>query len=146
MITSRLIFWAILLFALIFIEVATSQLVSIWFAVASFVCIFLEAFDVDFSVQLIVFIIVSVLLLLLLRPYCNKYVKGKIIATNADSNIGKKAIALCDFVNGKGRVEIDSMDWAAVCSDDSIAKNDSVIIKKIEGATLVVEREEEKCY
>ncbi|MDF9825578.1 membrane protein implicated in regulation of membrane protease activity [Breznakia sp. PF5-3] len=136
--------WIILFFVICAFEVATQQLVAIWFASASLICVFLSYLGVDFSIQLIVFIIVSIATLVILRPYAMKRLNTSTVSTNANEIIGKTAIVINDFdpLTKEGRVMIEGMDWAAKTNDDSeLKKGNEVIVKQIEGVKVIVTRE-----
>ncbi|MDL2276437.1 NfeD family protein [Breznakia sp. OttesenSCG-928-G09] len=136
--------WIILFFVICAFEVATQQLVAIWFASASLICVFLSYLGVDFSIQLIVFIIVSIATLVILRPYAMKRLNTSTVSTNANEIIGKTAIVINDFdpLTKEGRVMIEGMDWAAKTNDDSeLQKGNEVIVKQIEGVKVIVTRE-----
>ena len=59
----------------------------------------------NWIIQSIVFIIVTVVVLIFLRPIAVKYINNKAEKTNVDSLIGKKAKVLEDIdnLNAKGR-------------------------------------------
>ncbi|MDQ0361904.1 NfeD family protein [Breznakia pachnodae] len=137
--------WIIIFFVICAVEVATQQLVAIWFATASLICVFLSYLGIDFSIQLVVFIIISVATLIVLRPYAMKRLNTTTISTNADEIIGKTAIVMNDFdpLTKEGRVLIEGMDWAAKTSDDlELTKGMEVVVKQIEGVKVIVTREE----
>ena len=137
--------WIILFFVICAIEVATQQLVAIWFASASLLCVFLSYLGIDFSIQLVVFIIISIATLIILRPYAMKRLNTTTISTNADEIIGKYAIVMNDFnpLTKEGRVVIEGMDWAAKTNDGfGLKKGDEVLVKQIEGVKVIVTQEE----
>ena len=137
--------WIILFFVICMIEIATQQLVAIWFATASLICVFLSYLGVDFSIQLIVFIIVSIATLVILRPYAMKRLNTNVVATNVDEIIGKMGIVMNDFdpLTKEGRVIIEGMDWAAKTKDLlNLKKGNEVIVKQIEGVKVIVTQEE----
>lgn len=139
------IFWIVICILVCFIEAITQQIVAIWFAAGSFVCIFLSYFGFDFSIQLIVFILVSILAMFLVRPYTLKKLKPTIVSTNTDGLIGKTAIVAMDFnsLTKEGRVLAQGMDWAAKTMDTEILKKgQEVVIQQIEGVKLLVSRED----
>ena len=80
--------WMIVFLILMFIELATVNLVSIWFAIGA-LCSFIISYFIDILyIQIIVFIVASSISLLLTRKIVNK-IKGKKEATNLDRVIGK---------------------------------------------------------
>lgn len=138
--------WIAFFLFICIVEVITQHLVAIWFAAGSLVCVFLSFFGFDLATQLIVFIAVSCITLLLLRPYAVKRLKPKIVLTNVHELIGKKAIVLEDFdvLTNEGRVFIDGLDWAGKTrKDESLKKDQEVKIIDVEGVKLIVTREEQ---
>lgn len=137
--------WIVVFVLICLLELATHQLVAIWFAAGSLVCVFLSYFEYPLYVQLIVFIVVSCVTLLLLRPYAIKKVNVEVIKTNIHEAIDKKAIVIADFdpMTREGRVQLEGMDWAARSIDDKLLKkDDKVVVKAIEGVKFIVKREE----
>lgn len=137
--------WIVFFVLICLLELATQQLVAIWFAAGSLVCVFLSYFGYPLYIQLIIFIVVSCVTLLLLRPYAIKKVNANVIKTNIHEAIGKKAIVIADFdkMTREGRVQLEGMDWAARSVDDKLLrKNETVVIKAIEGVKFMVQREE----
>lgn len=82
-----MIFWAILTAAFLVIEVVVPALVSIWFALAALIMIFVSVGVDNIYLQLLIFAILSLLFILSLRPYCKKYVKPKDILRKEEVKI-----------------------------------------------------------
>ena len=82
------VFWLVVFLLAIFIELLTSDLVSVWFGGSSIITMILACFKVHWAIQLGVFLIVAALLLYLTRPIVKKRLSGKDSRTNADSLIG----------------------------------------------------------
>lgn len=141
---SLMIFWAIVTVVLFIIECLSSQLISIWFAVGGLVSLILASFNASIEMQILTFLAISIIMLLLVRPFCNKYLEQHITKTNAQQVIGSKVIALSDFKDGEGRVQADGMDWRArVEGDMPIFKGDELKVKDLVGVTLIVKKEKE---
>lgn len=140
-----LIFWGIALIVLTLIELATFQLVAIWFAAGSLVSFFCALANTTFWVQLLAFVIVSALLLLLTRPIVRKLWAKPRVPTNADKTIGTigTVIQTVDNDAATGRVNADGLDWSAKSDDNSIiAVGERVFVKSIEGVKLIVSKPE----
>lgn len=143
MVLWHIIFWAALAIILIGSEIATVQLISVWFGAGSLVAFISSFFAIDFYVQVIIFITVSVVLLLATRPFVKKYLNsGGHTKTNADSLIGKECVVK-EEVNsllGTGRVYVEGLAWSAKStSPDIILKeNETCVITDIQGVTLII--------
>ena len=124
-------------------EAATVNLVAIWFVLGSLVAMIPAMFAAPFWVQLLVFLAVSLLSLAFTRPMATHVLKVRRTHTNADQVIGMVGLVTEEIVNveGKGRVKVNGLDWAARADDGaSVAAGESVLIKAIEGAKVIVER------
>ncbi|HQH63959.1 MAG TPA: NfeD family protein, partial [Clostridiales bacterium] len=64
--------WIALFVVLVIIEAATVQLVTIWFAAGALAAFIAALLDVQFWLQLLIFVAVSVLALALTRPLVKK--------------------------------------------------------------------------
>lgn len=139
------IYWIILFLVLLFIELATVNLVSIWFAIGAVVAFIISVFTDSILVQLLVFVVVSIVALFITLPLVRKIKnKSKTIPTNLDRVIGKKAEVVKEIKpNHYGEVKVFDNVWTAT-SDDSFQIGDKVIVDKIDGVKLVVRKEEEK--
>jgi membrane protein implicated in regulation of membrane protease activity len=137
--TIMVIIWfALIIFAGV-IEASTMDLTSIWFSAGAFFALITAIFWQDNIVlQAIVFIVVSSLMLLGLRPLFKKYIRKNEIKTNADKLIGKIAVCVKPILNGdRGEVKIDGKIWTAISNQD-VALDERVEVLAIDGVKLVV--------
>ncbi len=136
-----LILWAGLFVAFFLTELFTSQFFAIWFSVGSIGALIAALFDVPPMLQLLIFALLTALLIVFIRPIAYKLLKIKYHPTNSDLIIGKEGVVISsiDNLNGRGRVRVGGLDWAAKSENGSdIGPESVVIIKRIEGVTLVV--------
>lgn len=140
------IFWLILFVVLLVIEIFTMGLTTIWFAGGAALASLLAFVGFDIPVQIIVFLLASILLLVLTRPIAIKFFNKERQRTNAESLIGQKAIVLetIDTLRGQGRAEVNGMEWAAKTDEpeEIIEAGEIVIIEGIQGVKLIVKKEE----
>ncbi len=139
------IIWLILTIAFVAVELSTAQLVSIWFAIG---CIgagvaSLITDSQNLTIEIIVFIVVTVIALLATRPFVKKVTKTSPIPTNADSLIGKTAVVTeeIDNIKATGAVTIQGAEWTARALENDacpIEKDKTVEIVKIDGVKLIV--------
>lgn len=125
------------------IEVLTSQIVTIWFAVGSVGALFAYVLGAEEVWQIVVFALIALLTLLIARPYMKKFTKTKVQPTNADMCIGEKAIVTEDIDNtlGTGQVKVKGAVWSAKSNSEEIITKDSVvIIESISGVKLTVKK------
>ena len=81
--------WLIIFIVLIVIELLTMGLTTIWFAGGALAALLMSVLGLGMPVQVVVFIIVSVLLLVLTRPIAVKYFNQNRQKTNVESLIGQ---------------------------------------------------------
>lgn len=141
MTTAYIIGWAIAFVVFVLVELSTSMaLVSIWFAAASLVSLLFALFKASFLTQLVAFVVSSIILLIVTRPFVRKMQKT-ISPTNYELDVGKNAKVIEDIDNstGRGRVRLDGTDWAARTEDGSSASaGQTVTVVKVEGTKLIV--------
>lgn len=144
------IYWLLIFVVLLVIEIFTMGLTTIWFAGGALVAFAAGVLGLGLPVQVILFIVVSVVLFVGTRPLAMKYFNKEREKTNADSLIGKQAIVTedIDTLQAKGRVEIQGQEWSArtVQSDGKVAAGTVVVVEEIQGVKLLVRvKEEKKC-
>ena len=141
--------WLGLFLALLVIELLTVGLTTIWFAAGALAALAANIAGADLIVQIIVFLVVSVALLILTRPWAEKYLNRKREKTNYEREIGRIILITetVDNLNQTGKSVLDGVEWTVR------AKNDSEIfeagtrakVADISGVKLIVEKcEEEK--
>ena len=118
--------WLVLFIVLVFIELVTVNLVTIWFAIGSLVSFFVSLFSNNTSLQIGIFVLVSFIALLLTKKFVNKVKNKQIIPTNLDRVIGEIGIVTETISPLKiGEVKVDGKRWSAV-SDTEIKLNEKV--------------------
>ena len=137
------LFWVWIALAVIFgvVEAATAQIVTIWFAVGSVGALIANVVGAGTTIQLVVFVAVSILTLIIARPYLKKFTRTEMQRTNADRCIGETAIVTEEINNtqGTGQVKVGGNIWTARSRNSAIIPADEkVIVEKIEGVKLIV--------
>ncbi len=138
--------WLILLAVLLLIEIITLGLTTIWFAGGALVAFIVSLFYDNLLLEIILFLVISVLLLYFTRPYVIKYFNPKRIKTNYEGLVGKEALVIMaiDNIHGQGQVIVDGQEWTARSSDSStIDVGARVIVQDISGVKLIVKNKEE---
>ena len=115
-------FCCLLIFiVLLLIEICTVNLVSIWFAIGALASLCVSVFTNNMLIQLIVFIVVSLIALIITKPLFKK-MKVRHQSTNLDRVVGMEGIVTEDISKFKiGEVKVDSKRWSAK-SDEEIKK------------------------
>lgn len=139
---NLLIMWIVLTVVFAVIEALTLQIVTVWFAVGSIGAIIANVVHASPLVQLIVFVALSILTLVIARPYLKKLSKTNAQPTNADACIGKQAVVTEEINNtlGKGQAKIRGVIWTARSSEENtiIKAGEMVTVTAIEGVKLIV--------
>ena len=134
--------WLIVFIVLTAIEMATFQLVTIWFAVGAVAAFITSLFSTSLEIQLIVFLAVSMLLLILVRPIAGRFLQTKTVKTNVDSLIGDYATVTARIHNqeGFGKAVIRGQEWTAAAEKDYeiIEAGSRVVVTGIRGVKLIV--------
>lgn len=142
------IVWLAVAIVLLVVEIITLGLTTIWFAGGALVACVAAALQADFLVQMILFLVVSVVMLFFTRPVAMRYMNKDRTKTNSESLVGKEAVVLQEINNLKasGQVQLNGIEWTARAEnmEDVIEKGAIVCIKKIEGVKLIVKRKEGK--
>ncbi len=143
-------FWFALAIALLVLELATTELVSIWFSIGAGISAIVTAIvkgaggSLGVVWQVLIFAVASGALLLSTRRLVKRLLKrNKNQETNLELNIGKVAIVTeaIDNIKGEGAIKINGLEWSArSCDDSKIEKDELVIFKEIQGNKAIVER------
>lgn len=139
--------WVWIALAVVFgvVEAATAQIVTIWFAIGAVGALIANAAGAGVTVQLSVFVAVSILTLIIARPYLKKFTKTEMQRTNADMYIGETAVVLeeIDNTRGTGQIKVKGSVWTARSRNNSvIPAGENVYVEKIEGVKLIVSLKE----
>lgn len=141
------IVWLGIFVILLIIEILTMGLTTIWFAGGALAAFGAGVIGFGLVVQVVVFVVVSVLLLVLTRPLAVKYFNQERQKTNAESLIGYTALVTEDIntIKAAGRVEVNGQEWAAKTDepDGRIEKDAVVVVEGIQGVKLIVRKKED---
>ena len=134
--------WIAAALAAVLIELLTpTALVSVWFALGAVVAALLTILRLSVAVQLVAFVLVSLLAMLIVRPIASRYLRGNVVPTNADRMIHQIGTVTREIREDQwGEVYVLSSYWSAVSfQHETIEKGTKVKVLNIEGAKLIVE-------
>lgn len=130
--------WLIIFIFLIFVEIATVNLVSIWFAIGAIASCILSIYVDNLIIQLGCFVITSTICLILTKSIISKIKNHKITPTNLDRVIGDIGIVTEDIDEfNNGEVKVDGKTWTAT-SKETLKVGTKVKIVSINGVKLNV--------
>lgn len=138
--------WFVVAVAFLFIEMLTTDLVSIWFAVSALVMGIVTAIfeEMHLGWQIGIFAVLSIVLFLATRKYVKKFFKrNKEQETNLELVVGHKAVVTGEIDNllEQGEIKINGLFWSARSVDgEKIAVGEVVSIEKISGNKALVKK------
>lgn len=136
--------WLGILAVMVVLEIVTTQLVSVWFAVGALAAMLVTLAGVDaLWIQIVVFVVVSAIAVAVTRPLVRKMVNKKAEPTNADMVIGKIGVVTdkIDNIAETGLVKVNGSLWTARTADGSVVEiGEKVNVLKISGVKLIVEK------
>ncbi|MDR0885967.1 MAG: NfeD family protein [Clostridiales Family XIII bacterium] len=139
--TYMLIFWLVIAVVLAVIEGMTLGMVTIWFTVGAVVAAAVSFAGCSFQVQLICFLVVSVVLLIFTRPLLQTRLKVGHEKNQVDNIIGKVGLvteAVEPFQSGLAKV--NGIIWTAIAEapEIGIAAGSRIKVVRVEGVKLIV--------
>lgn len=135
------VYWFTLFLILLFIELVTVNLVSIWFVIGAVFAILSTTFTDNIFIQFLVFIVVSVISLLVTKPLVKRFKLSRLEPTNLDrvvGKIGEVTKKIPEF--GYGEVKVLGAVWTADSSEE-IEVGTKIKVQKIDGVKLIVKEE-----
>jgi membrane protein implicated in regulation of membrane protease activity len=140
------VIWFLAGLGLLLLELVLPGLVILFFGAGAWVTALVCAFtNINLNVQILIFLVASLLGLVLLRKYLKKRFFNRSeeeIKDQLEEFIGRKARAIADFKDGAGKVEFKGTQWSARCSEP-VLKGDWVLIKSKDSLTFNVEKPSE---
>ena len=136
-----LIVWIVLAVLFAVIEAATAQILTVWFAVGAVGAIIAYALGAPVLVQFLVFVLVSLLTLVVARPYLKNFTRTKTQPTNLDMCVGEDALVIEEINNAQetGQVKIRGAVWTARSKTGSVIPVDTLVtVDAISGVKLIV--------
>lgn len=134
--------WLGLLALFVIVEAATANLLTIWFAAGALAAFVSSFFVENIVIQIVIFVVVSLAVLIALRPIAKKYTRTKKQPTNADMYINAEGVVTESIsnLNATGTVKVRGSVWTARSFNDEVVipENTVVIVERIEGVKLIV--------
>ena len=141
------LYWLILIFLLVIIELVTINLTSLWFIIGAIFGYGLSVMGFSPIIQFTSFTIFSGVGIFIYKCIISSKINNKIVHTNFDRLIGKNGIVTITIDNEKceGRILVNGEDWRAVSINSSIIEKGSmVVVQEIHSTRLYVKKREKK--
>ena len=135
------VFWLVAMIAFFVVEAATVNLMTLWFAFGALAALITSLLGGELWLQIVVFIVVTVITLRPTRKLAKKYFSKNHQATNSDIVIGKDCIVVEEIDNllSTGAVKCLGKEWTARSeSGKKIVAGETVTAVAIEGVKLIV--------
>lgn len=140
---SYVIAWFIAFLVLLFIEIITVNLVTIWFAAGALAAMIASFWIDSLVIQVIIFLVVSIVALLVTKPLIKKFKGFQVTPTNSERVIGKVGEVTKKIEKNKyGEVKVFGNTWTAYCEEE-VEVGEKVKVLEIEGVKLIVKKEED---
>ena len=135
------VIWFIAAGALLLVELLTADLLFASLAISALAAAGVAGLGFDFVWQGLAFGLTAALSLTLLRPIALRAFKktGDDSKTGIEALIGAEAIALTDIDKHEGQVKLSGEVWSARSTGIKLLSGQTVKVKKIDGATAIVE-------
>ena len=134
--------WTLIGVICLILELTSGDFFIMCFSIGAFATAIGAAVGANFTVQIIIFAIASLLCLLFVRPLALKYFhrKDPNRPSNVDAMVGRKGVVTEDIESkGFGRVKIDGDSWKAQSQDGvAIEKGTRVEVTAIDSIIITV--------
>jgi membrane protein implicated in regulation of membrane protease activity len=135
------ILWLVVFLGLAAVETLTLDLFFAMMAAGGLAALVAALAAAPFFLQVVIFCVVSLLMVLLVRPLALRHLKKGPAEqrTNVDRLIGESALTLEAVTAYAGTVKIGGDTWSARTADGSaVPAGQPVLVQRIDGATAVV--------
>ncbi len=139
--------WLIVVAVMIVIEIATLGLTTIWFAGGALISAIAAMLGASLPIQCVLFVVVSIVFILGMRPFAKRYLDKSRTKTNIDEIPGQvvKVTKRIDNYNEQGEVILKGMEWMAREANNQIVEvGEMVTVREVSGVKLIVEKQTEK--
>jgi len=139
--------WAILGLLLIALELVTPSFFIIFFGLGALAASAAAALGYSIFVQLLVFLVITLIGFVFLRKYSLKMQGGAATQTNYEALVGKMGVVTKTIAveTGLGQVRVRGEDWSALAETRAeIAQGEMVEVLAVSGVRLIVRRAHER--
>ncbi len=142
-------FWVIFATIMLIVEVFTTGFWALPFSVAAYVTALFAGLEAPFYIQLGIFVFGSAVCVFSMQWAYRKYIKKSKddeLKTGVDRLIGQTAWVVKPIKGEfqRGEVKVGGEIWSAIgANDEELAEGGKVVVRKVDGAKLVVSLPEE---
>lgn len=143
--SDMMILWLVVLIVTIGIEICTLGLTTIWFSGGALIALVSAALNLPLPVQILLFLVVSLILLVFTRPVAVRYFNKDRVRTNVESMVGRQAIVISEIDNlqGVGQVTVGGQEWSARSNNDKVHLDVGAVVEivAVSGVKLIVQED-----
>lgn len=134
-----ILIWVLIAIIFIVFELITATFFLVWFGVGAIVAAILNYFGFDANIQIIAFVVVSLVLILSTRKFANRIAPESAKKTTAERLIGKDARILRQIDENTFVVSVAGEEWSAH-SNDSFDVGQTAKVVGIDSIILIIEK------
>ena len=139
-----IVLWLVLLIVFVIVAMITVGLTSIWFAAGALVALLATVLGANPIIQVVLFIVVSIALLFVTRPFAHRIINSNVQRTNADSLVGEhiRILERVSNTDQTGRAVVRGQEWTVRAEDDKevLEEGNMAEVVSISGVKLIVKR------
>ncbi len=139
-----LIVWLSIFLMALLVEIFTEALVSVWFCIGALITFGLSFIPgLPWWAQVIIFIVLSTLAFIGLRPIAAKMLRRTKSDTNIDAIIHQKGLVTKGIAPlNPGEVKVGAIYWTAIAQEEtsSIPEGETIEVVAVDGNKLVVRK------
>lgn len=138
---NMLIIWVSIFVLTLIVEFITPlNLITIWFSFGSLGGIVASLFNLDFSMQLVLFVLLTITSFIMMRPLAKQFLQGETVATNFDRIIGSQFTLMMDLApNQVCQQKVNEAVWSIKSTHPhTIPAGTMVQVLSIDGVKLMV--------
>jgi membrane protein implicated in regulation of membrane protease activity len=116
------IFWLIIVAVMLVLEIFTMGLTTIWFSAGAVIAAIASACHAPLWLQILLFTVISVAIMLLVRPFAMKFLNRNRTKTNVEELQGQQLLVIETIDNQKetGHVKFRDLEWMARSTEDEV--------------------------
>lgn len=144
---NAMYFWLFVIIVGVIAEIVTLDLCAIWFAIGGVFALIAASLNLNVTTQMVIFVLFSAVLLVLVRPFCRKFVQVKKEPTNADRIVMQTGVVTSEINNlqENGEIKVMGQVWTARSIDDTVIPEKSTVqIVCIQGVKAIVKQLEDE--
>lgn len=134
-----MIFWVVVAFGALAIDIATSSFMFLWFAIGAIAAIVALVFNAPIGVQIVIFVAVSAVFMAVGYPIVKKTIKKTVkkTLTMEEAYIGREFTIEKD-IDARANIKFEGIYWTVKNVGVPLKEGDRVQIIGIEGNKLLI--------